>query len=70
MCIGFSFLNLVEFFYFYTWRLWRETEKLYHKSNEKDRATRKVQPFQQQLAINWPAERPFYNANTDRYFLR
>lgn len=70
LCIGFSFLNVVEFFYFYTWRLWRETERLYHKSNDKDRGTRKVQPFQQPLAIEWLSERPFYNADTDRYFLR
>lgn len=73
LCIGFSFLSFVEFAYFYTWLLWREIEKLYHKrnNNREHHRTRQVKPFQPSNSDNkWHTERPFYNSHTDRFFLR
>ena len=67
LCVGFSLLSFVEVAYFFTWRVWKEIEKVQKRRREK-RAKgkrRKVEPFH---AVDLKAG-TFYNSLTDRVFL-
>lgn len=76
ICIGFSLLSIVEFAYFYTWRLWKAIQRDYYKADGQDgqrsnglmvfHRSKKVHPFRP-VEMN---SKGFYNKETDRYFLR
>lgn len=73
ICIGFSLLSIIEFAYFYTWRLWKTIERDY-KADHSDhkgglmvfKKSTKIHPFRPQEMNS----KSFYNKETDRYFLR
>lgn len=66
-------VSVIEFAYFYTWRLWvymREEFQRSRKVNERLGKKNRIQLFRRTVAPEETNFKPFYNKHTDRVFLQ